>query len=92
MPATTFRELPPAEQAQRRALLRRARHGSLLAFPILLLWAVGRHPPELAVFLVCSRASVSRIGRASRAGSLGRRVAPDGQLSIAVQSTSLLPW
>ena len=35
MPSTTLREIPPKEQAQRRALLRRARYGSLMAFLIL---------------------------------------------------------
>ena len=75
-----------------RAILRRARYGYLLAFPILLRCAAGRNPTEIAAFLLCARSSVYRIGRAYRAGSLGLRLDPDGQLSIAVQSTSLLPW
>src|SRR5262245_4015397 len=75
-----------------RAILRRTRYGYLLAFHILLLCAVGRNPTEIAAFLFCSRSSVYRIVRAYRAGSLGIRVDPDGQLSIAVQSTILMPW
>ena len=92
MPSTTLLEIPPAEQAQRRAILRRARYGYLLAFHILLLCAAGRNPTEIAAFLLCSRSSVYRIVRAYRAGSLGIRIDPDGQLSIAVQSTILMPW
>ena len=92
MPSTTLREIPPAEQVQMRVILRRARYGDLLAFHILWLCAAGRTPTEIAAFLLCSRSSVSRIVRAYRAGRLGRRIAPDGQLSIAVQSTILRPW
>jgi hypothetical protein len=92
MPSTTFLEIPPAEQVQMRAILRRARYGYLLAFHILLLCAAGRNPTEIATFLLCSRSSVYRIVRAYRAGSLGIRIDPDGQLSIAVQSTILMPW
>ena len=40
----------------------------------------------------CSRSSVYRIVRAYRAGSLGIRVDQDGQLSIAVRLTVLMPW
>jgi transposase len=75
-----------------RAVLRRTRYGYLLAFHILLLCAVGRNPTEIAAFLLCSRSSVSRIVRAYRTGSLGIRVDQEGQLSIAVQSTLLMPW
>src|SRR5215467_7740733 len=75
-----------------RAILRRARYGYLLAFHILLLCAAGRNPTEIAAFLLCSRSSVYRIVRAYRAGSLGIRIEQDGQLSIAVQSTLLMPW
>ena len=89
MPSTTLLEIPPEEQVQMRAILRRARYGYLLAFHILLLCAAGRNPTEIAAFLFCSRSSVYRIVRAYRAGSLGIRVDPDGQLSIAVQTTRL---
>jgi transposase len=75
-----------------RAILRRARYGYLLAFHILLLCAAGRTPTEIAAFLLCSRSSVYRIVRAYRAGKLGVQIDPDGQLSIAVQSTMLMPW
>jgi transposase len=75
-----------------RAVLRRTRYGYLLAFHILLLCAAGRNPTDIAAFLLCSRSSVYRIVRAYRAGSLGIRLDPDGQLSIAVQSRSLMPW
>ena len=92
MPSTTILEIPPAEQVQMRAVLRRTRYGYLLAFHILLLCAAGRTPTEIAAFLFCSRSSVYRIVRASRAGSLGIRVAQDGQLSIAVRLTVLMPW
>jgi transposase len=92
MPSTTVLEIPPAEQVQMRAILRRARYGYLLAFHILLLCAVGRNPTEIAAFLLCSRSSVYRIVRAYRTGSLGIRVAPDGQLSSAVQTSVLMPW
>ena len=92
MPSTTLLEIPPEEQAQMRAILRRARYGSLLAFHILLLCAAGRNPTEMAAFLFCSRSSVYRIVRAYRTGSLGIRVDPEGRLSIAVQTTVLSPW
>ena len=92
MPSTTLLEIPPAEQAQMRAVLRRTRYGYLLAFHILLLCAVGRTPTEIAAFLFCSRSSVYRIVRAYRTGSLGIQVDQEGQLSIAVQSTILMPW
>src|ERR671933_3030552 len=92
VPSTTLLEIPPAEQVQMRAVLRRTRYGYLLAFHILLLCAAGRNPTDIAAFLFCSRSSVYRIVRAYRAGSLGIRIDQDGQLSIAVQSTLLMPW
>ena len=92
MPSTTLLEMPPEEQAQMRAILRRARYGYLLAFHILLLCAAGRTPTEIAACLFCSRSSVYRIVRAYRAGRLGIQVDPDGQLSIAVRLTVLIPW
>ena len=92
MPSTTLLEIPPEEQAQMRTILRRTRYGYLLAFHVLLLCAVGRNPTEIAAFLFCSRSSVYRIVRAYRAGSLGMRIDADGHLSMAVQSTILMPW
>ena len=79
MPSTTLLEIPPEEQVQMRAVLRRARYGYLLAFHILLLCAAGRNPTEIATFLLCSRSSVYRIVRAYRAGSLGIRSAATRQ-------------
>jgi transposase len=92
VPSTTLLEIPPEEQAQMRAVLRRMRYGYLLAFHILLLCAAGRTPTEIAAFLFCSRSSVYRIVRAYRTGSLGIRIDPDGHLSIAVRRTVLVPW
>src|SRR4029434_576969 len=82
MPSTTLLEIPPEEQAQMRAILRRARYGYLLAFHLLLLCAAGRTPTEIAAFLLCSRSSVYRIVRAYRAGNLGVQNDPDGQLGL----------
>jgi len=92
VPSTTLLEIPPAEQVQMRAVLRRTRYGYLLAFHLVLLCAAGRNPTDIAAFLFCSRSSVYRMVRAYRAGSLGIRIDQDGQLSIAVQSTLLMPW
>jgi transposase len=75
-----------------RAVLRRTRYGSLLAFHIILLRAAGRNPTDIAAFLFCSRSSVYRIVRAYRAGCLGRQIDPDGQLSVAMRMTVLMPW
>src|SRR5262247_3042255 len=92
VPSTTLLEIPLEEQVQMRAVLRRTRYGYLLAFHIILLCAAGRNPTEIAAVLFCSRSSVYRIVRAYRAGSLGIRVDQDGQLSIAVRLTVLMPW
>jgi len=64
MPSATLLEIPPEEQAPMRAILHRARYGSLLAFHILLLCAAGRTPTEIAAWLFCSRSRVYRIVRA----------------------------
>src|SRR5262245_29411280 len=50
--------------------LRRARYGHLLALHLLLLCAAGRTPTEIAAVLFCSRSTVYRVVRASRAGDL----------------------
>jgi transposase len=92
MPSTILLEMPLEEQTQMRAVLRHARYGYLLAFSVLLLCATGRNPTEMAAFLLCSRFSVYRIVRAYRTGSLGIRIDPDGWLSVAVQTTILMPW
>ncbi len=92
MPSTTLLEIPPAAQVQRRAILRRTREGSLQAFPLFLRCAAGRNPTAMAAVLFGSRSSVSRIVRAHRLRSRGRRIDPAGQLSSAVQATIGLPW
>src|SRR5215212_2995543 len=92
MPSTTLLEIPPAEQAQMRAILRRTRYGYLLAFHILLLCAAGRNPTEIAAFLFCSRTTVYRIVRLYHAGALGFSVAPDGRVAAPVRTTVLRPW
>ncbi len=53
IPQTTIVEIAPAEQAQMKAELRRARYGHLLTLHILLLCATGRTPTEIAAFLFC---------------------------------------
>jgi hypothetical protein len=69
VPSTTFLEIPLEEQAQQRAIRRRTRYGSLLAFHILLLCAAGQNPTDIAVFLLCSRSSIYRIVQAYRTGA-----------------------
>ena len=91
MPATTLLDIPPPEQAQMLAALRRARYGYLLALHILLLCTAGRHPTAIAAVLFCSRSSVSRIVRLYRAGQLDFTVEADGQLVAPVRTTVLLP-
>jgi putative transposase len=68
VPRTTIVEIPPTEQAQMLAELRRARYGYLLALHILLLCAAQRTPTEIAAVLFCSRSSVYRVVQAYRAG------------------------
>lgn len=92
MPSTTLLDMPAEEQAQMRAVLRRAGYGYLLAFHVLLLCADGRNPTEIAAFLFCSRSSIYRIVCAYRTGSLGVRIDYDGRFSVAVQTTILMPW
>jgi putative transposase len=58
---TTILDLPLLEQEWMLAEVRRARHGYLLAWHVLLLCAAGRTPTEIATFLFCSRSSVYRI-------------------------------
>src|SRR5262245_49881613 len=68
------------------------RYGYLLAFHIILLCMESRNPTEIVAFLFYSRSSVYRIVCACCAESLGIRVDPDGQLSIAVRLTVWMPW
>lgn len=68
MPKTTIVEIPPTEQAQMLAEVRRARYGSLLALHILLLCAAQRSPTEIAAVLFCSRSTVYRVVQGYRVG------------------------
>ena len=68
MPRTTIVEIPPGEQAQMLAEVRRARYGYLLALHIRLLCAAQRTPTEIAAVLFCSRSTVYRVVAAYRAG------------------------
>jgi transposase len=77
---TTLLDIPPEEQAQMLAGLRRVRYGSLLALHVLLLCAAGRPPTEIAAFLFCSRSSIYRIVRAYRTGTLVFLRNAEGQL------------
>src|SRR5215470_11539614 len=92
VPSTTLLEIPPAEQVQMRAVLRRTRYGYLLALHVLLLCAAGRNPTDIAAFLFCSRSSVYRIVRLYRAQKLGCTVDTEGQLMAPVRTTILMPW
>jgi putative transposase len=91
MPKTTLVEIPPEEQAQMLAALRRARYGYVLALHILLLSVAGRTPTEIAAVLFCSRSSVYRTVRAYRAGLLGLEPDDDGRISPPVRTTVLIP-
>ena len=91
MPATTLLDIPPQEQEQLLAALRRARYGDLLALHILLLCARGRHPTAIAAVLCCSRSSVYRVVRLYRTSRLGFTVDADGQLAAPMRTTVLLP-
>jgi len=70
VPRTTIVDIPPSEQARMLTELRRARYGYLLALHLLLLYAAGRTPREIAAVLFCSRSSVYRVVKAYRAGTL----------------------
>jgi hypothetical protein len=91
LPQSTIVEIPPEEQAQRLAALRRARDGPLLALHMLLWSVAGRPPTESAAVLCCSRASVYRTVRAYRARLLGLEPDNEGRLSPPVRPTVLVP-
>ena len=78
MPKATIVEIPPTEQAQMLAEVRRARYGYLLAFHILLLCAAQRSPTEIAAVLFCSRSTVYRVVAAYRAGQWDDLTEEDG--------------
>jgi putative transposase len=91
MPKNTVIKIPPEEQAQMLAALRRARYGSLLALHIVLLCAAGRNPTDIALVLFCSRSSVYRTVRAYRAGPLAWEHNAQGWIVPSVRTTVLLP-
>jgi hypothetical protein len=91
MPKSTLLEMSPAEQAQLRAALRRARDGSLLGLHSRLLCAVGRHPTAMAAVLCCARSRVYRTVRAYRAGTLGLEPDEEGRLRPPSRTTVLVP-
>jgi putative transposase len=92
VPQTTLLDIPPAEQAQMLAALRRARYGYLLALHVFRLCAAGRTPTEMASVLFCSRSSVYRIIHLYHAKKLGFTVDEDGPLAAPVRTTVLMPW
>jgi putative transposase len=91
MPKSTFVEIPPEEQAQMLAALRRARYGYLLGLHIVLLCARGWTPTDIAAALFCSRSSVYRTVRAYRKGTLGWEYDAQGWLLPPMRTTVLLP-
>jgi putative transposase len=91
MPKSTVIDIPPVEQAEMRAALRRTRYGYLLALHILLLCAAARKPTDIATVLFCSRSSVYRTVHAYRAGTLGWEHDEHGRLMPPVRTTVLLP-
>jgi putative transposase len=91
MPKTPVLDIPPEEQAEMLAALRRARYGYLLALHIVLLCTAGRRPTEIAAVLFCSRSSVYRTVRAYREGVLGWEHDDQGRLMPPVRTTVLLP-
>jgi putative transposase len=70
VPGSTILEIARPEQEWMLAEVRRARHGYLLAFHVLLLCTAGRTPTEIATCLFCSRSSVYRIVTAYREHAL----------------------
>jgi hypothetical protein len=91
MPRSPGLDSPQEEHAQMLAALRRARYGSLLALPILLLCAAGRRPTAIAAGLFCARSSVYRAVRASRQGTMGVEPDDHGPLAPPVRPTVLRP-
>jgi len=91
MPQSSFIEIPPEEQAEMLAVLRRARYGYLLALHILLLCTAGYSPTAIATVLFCSRSSVYRTVRAYRDGTLGLEHDHQGRPVPPVRTTVLLP-
>jgi DDE superfamily endonuclease len=91
MPMSTIVALSPEVQPPLLAALRRARYGSLLTLPLVLLCAAGRNPTAIAAVRFCSRSRVYRTGRASHAGTLGLERDEAGRLSPSVRTSVLVP-
>jgi transposase len=91
MPKSTGLALLPGEQPAMLAALRRARYGYVLALHMVLLWAAGRTPTDIAAVLFCARSSVYRTVRAYRQGSLGWELDERGRLMPPVRTTVMLP-
>jgi putative transposase len=91
MPKSAVVDIPPEEQTEMLAALRRARYGYLLALHILLLCAAGHNPTDIAAVLFCSRSSVYRTMRAYREGTLGWKHGDHGRLMPPMRTTVLLP-
>ena len=93
MPLTTLLEIPPAEQVQMRAVLRRTRYGSLLAFHIFLLCAAGRNPTEIAACLC--RAISQTLSCVKARGGVASLLAVPGLIActaVRLFDTSSCPW
>jgi hypothetical protein len=90
-PQSPFGEMPTAEPAELLAARRRARDGDLRARHLWLWCAAGRTPTDSAAVLCCSRARVSRTGRASQQGTLGWGHDDAGPLVPPVHRTVRLP-
>src|SRR5262245_60007433 len=91
MPKSTVLDIPQEEQTALLAALRRARYGYLLALHILLLYAAGRSPTDIATVLFCSRSSVYRTVRAYQTGLLGLEYDARGRLMPPTRTTVLVP-
>src|SRR5215475_5211566 len=71
------------------AELRRARHGHLLAFHVLLSCTAGRTPTEIATGLFCSRSSVYRIVQAYQAHLVPIRITTADSVVILSEAKNL---
>jgi hypothetical protein len=91
MPSRTGLDIPPEEQAQRLAALRRARYGSLLARHSLVWRAAGYRPTAMAAGLFGSRSRVYRTVGASREKTWGLAHDDAGRLAPPVRPTVLCP-
>jgi len=91
MPMSTILAISPEVHAPMLAVRRRARYGYVLALHIVLWCAAGRNPTDIAAALFCSRSSVYRTVRASRAGRLGLEFDESGRLRPPVRTSVRVP-